>query len=35
LKEIFSDEEFVSFVDSFYSSIEKKRRTNAEIQLKL
>ena len=35
LKEIFSDEELVSFVGSFYSSIEKKRRTNAEIQLKL
>jgi hypothetical protein len=35
LREKFSDEELVSFVDSFYSSIEKKRRTNAEIQLKL
>ena len=35
LREKFSDEELVPFVDSFYSSIEKKRRTNAEIQLKL
>ena len=31
----FSDEELVSFIESFYSWIKKKRRTNWEIQLKL
>ena len=35
LNTLFSDEELVSFIDSFYSWIEKKRWTNAEIQLKL
>ena len=35
LNTLFSDEELVSFIDSFYSWIEKRRRTNAEIQLKM
>ena len=35
LRDKFSDEELVSFIESFYSWIKKKRRTNWEIQLKL